>query len=184
MKEHSLTKYKSGSIAELLTLSWPIMLSGASSYLMIFIDRVILSRYSQDAFNACFCSAPWYMVFYVLLMGLVSMSEVFVGQYNGACEFKRTGPCIWQMLWFCLFSSIVMVPFALFCTQWLLPYNMEELGVPYLTILLAFIPFDVIGYAAITGFFVGLGKTKLVPLCALISNLINLILSEHHLSLL
>lgn len=176
MRNNSLTQHKSGSIAELLAVSWPIVLSGASSYLMIVIDRVILSRYSQDAFNACFCAAQWYMVVYVVLMGLVSISEVFVGQYNGAQEFKRAGPCIWQMLWFCILSCIIIIPFAIFCPQWLLPDNMQQLGVPYLTIIIAFIPFDVIGYAALTGFFVGLGRTKLVPLCALISNLINLIL--------
>ena len=176
MDTNSLTRFKKGSILELFSVALPIIVSAASGYLMVAIDRIILSRYSQEAFNACFCSAQWYYVAYITLVELVMMVEVFVGQYNGSREYQKAGECVWQMIWFCLFTFIFFIPFAHWGSSWLVQEEMAKIGVPYLKILLAFIPLDVLGFGVLTGFFVGIGQTSLIPLCSIFSNLLNLVL--------
>jgi Na+-driven multidrug efflux pump len=58
----NLTKCPAGSIRELWAIAWPMILSSASASacLMVFGDRLVLSFYSQDAFDASVSSMSWY----------------------------------------------------------------------------------------------------------------------------
>ena len=48
----SLTRYPEGSIRELWTISFPLMVSTFAMLFMIFTDRIFLAHYSIDAMNA------------------------------------------------------------------------------------------------------------------------------------
>jgi len=50
-KTGRLTNHKEGGIKEVLQVSYPLMISYLSGYLMLFIDRLILARYSNEAMN-------------------------------------------------------------------------------------------------------------------------------------
>jgi MATE family multidrug resistance protein len=181
MEDHSmsktkLTKYTPGGIKELLAISWPIMLSCAAGGSMIVIDRIILSRYSVEAFNACFGVIQWYWAFFFTALEFVLISEVFVGQYNGARRYEEIGPVVWQMIWFCLGMLIFYIPLAFFVAPYLVADNIAFLGLPYLKIILLFIPINCIGMGALTAFFIGRGKTKIIPVIAVISNILNIVL--------
>jgi MATE family multidrug resistance protein len=143
---------------------------------MIVIDRIILSQYSSEAFNACFGVIQWYWAFLCTALEFILIAEVFVGQYNGAQRHREIGPIVWQMIWFCLILLFLYVPLACLVTPYLIADNIAELGVPYLRIIVIFIPIHCIGSGALTAFFVGRGETKIIPIIAVISNVLNAVL--------
>ncbi|MDR3317726.1 MAG: MATE family efflux transporter [Puniceicoccales bacterium] len=171
-----LTKYASGGIRELFAISWPMMLSAAAAYLMVTIDRIILSRYSTEAFNSCFGSIQWYWAFLCTALEFALIAEVFVGQYNGAQRYKEIGPVVWQIIWFSLSLFVLFIPLIFVLIPYLLGNNIARLGVPYLKIVSLFIPIDTIGYGALAGFFIGRGKTKIVSIATIMSGVLNAVL--------
>jgi MATE family multidrug resistance protein len=176
MNESRLTKYTPGGVMELFTISWPVMLSTMMGCLMTLVDRIILGHYSPAAFKACYGAAQWYWTFYIVAVEFVSVTEIFVGQYNGAQRFREIGSVVWQMIWFSLGSYLLLIPI----TSWVLPYlladDIVELGVPYLKILMWFIPIVCIGNGVLCAFFTGCGKNKMIPVVTVLSVLLNIIL--------
>ncbi len=175
VQKTSLTPYKSGSFLELWTVSWPLMLASFSGNLMVFLDRLIVSHYSSEAFVACTAAQPWYWTIECTLMSVIIITEVFIGRYNGAGDYKKIGPLIWQMLVCAFACEIILIPVIL-SVHYLLADNIEALAKPYLQILLVGCPFELAGFGVIGSFFVGRGETKCMPVISLISNMINILL--------
>ena len=65
LSPYQLTRYSIGSLKEIWAISWPLMLGLLSSSCMLFVDRLLLSRYSLNALNA---SATAGMATYVLMI--------------------------------------------------------------------------------------------------------------------
>ncbi|MDR1303181.1 MAG: MATE family efflux transporter [Puniceicoccales bacterium] len=173
MSDVKLTKYTPGGIGELCALSWPIMLSAAAGYMMLVIDRIILSRYSTEAFNSCFGAIQSYWMFAGTVLEFSLIAEVFVGQYNGARRYREIGPVIWQMIWFCLSLFVLFIPLAIWVIPHLVASNIARLGVPYLRIISLFVPIHVIGYGVLSAFFVGRGQTKIISVLTILSGCLN-----------
>ena len=110
----TLTKYPSGSLRELCSISLPLMLSMMSGSLMLFLDRLLLARYSIDALNACVNAAMIAAALQFAFLTTSAIAEVFVGQYNGASQYKKIAEPVWQMIWFSLLSVFVFLPLGLF----------------------------------------------------------------------
>ena len=70
---------------------------------MFFTDRWILSMYSLHSMNAAIVVTSIVSIFQFAPLAVTSISEVFVGQYNGAGRYKEIGRPVWQMLWLCFF---------------------------------------------------------------------------------
>ncbi|MFQ5729501.1 MAG: MATE family efflux transporter [Waddliaceae bacterium] len=170
-----LTRYPQGSLKELWAISWPMMLSALAGHLMIITDRLLLSRYSQEAFVAATASQSWYWTFSLSLMALICITEVFVGGYNGSNQHSEIRKVVWQMLWASFFSWVILLPLA-FSVPLLLANNIQTLGGPYLQILFLFMPFYLAGFGAIGSFFVGRGETKIMPIVLTTSNILNIFL--------
>ena len=173
---HSLTKYRSGSIAELCSIAWPMIVSSATGCLMIFGDRLVLAHYSQDAFNANIGAISWYWAFLYTFLNIISIAEVFVGQFNGAKEYHKIGSVVWQMVWASCSLWVLMIPIAIWGVPLMLAKNLEVLGNPYLQITFLFLPVNCAAFGAMQAFFVGLGKTKIVSCVTLLSNVLNILL--------
>lgn len=168
-----LTKYANGSLGELLTIAWPLILSCAANSLMLLGDRFVLSHYSEAAFNASVGGLPWYWTLNVSISCIILICGVLVGRCNGAGEHGRIGGIVWQMIWLSLALFPILVPLAIWVVPRLLAPALRELGVPYLRILLIFLPVNFIAFGAMSSFFTGRGETKLVSLIVLISTAVN-----------
>lgn len=169
----SLTRYPEGSLRELASISLPLMLSSLSISLMIFVDRLLLARYSTSSLNAAANAMTLGWAFVYGWMVLTSISEVFVAQYNGAKEEQKIGEPVWQMIWFSLFSVLFFIPLALWGGNWFYGPSLErELEKEYFFWMMLFGPSFPL-YGALSGFFVGRGKTSLVTWTAIIANLVN-----------
>ncbi len=169
----ALTKYEEGSFSELLSIAVPLMITSFSMMLMLFVDRLLLAHYSTEALNAAVNASicGWTVLFGWIV--LASITEVFVAQYHGSKQFDRIGEPVWQMLWLSLASFLFFIPMTLWGGNLIfgsLPENeMERI---YIGWMLLFGP-TIAAYSALSGFFVGQGKTKLVTLLAIFANILN-----------
>ncbi|MDR3143496.1 MAG: MATE family efflux transporter [Puniceicoccales bacterium] len=170
-----LTPYPPGGLQELFTIAWPMILSSAASCLMVVSDRLILARYSPEAFSANVACLPCYWAVGDVAMSITSIAGVLVGRYNGARQYTYIGPVVWQMFWF---SLLLWLPIGFFLIPLIprfLAENVRELGSVYLRILFCFQPVAHASFGALGSFFVGRGQTKTVLAITLISLIINLV---------
>ncbi len=170
---YQLTPYPVGSKREFWTMSWPIMLAMISSTLMVFVDRVFLSRYHPLALNALASASIAYYIFLGLPMAIAAISEVLVGRLHGEERHKEVGSAVWQMVWF----SVCLTPvFAL--AAWGMPFllfsgsEIELYQTAYFRILMCFAPIQCAAIA-LSGFFVGIGKVRVVTISACLGNMAN-----------
>lgn len=172
----SLTKHPEGSLRELFTIAIPLMLSSLSAMSMIFIDRLILARYSLMAMNAAVSAGLVSVVIIFSIVSIASIAEVFVGQYNGAKKFHRVGEPVWQMIWFSLLAMIIFWPLGIFGGKILLsPLHYENYGLPYFQWFMFFgSAYPLV--AASSSFYIGLGKVKLVMISTIAANILNIVL--------
>lgn len=170
----SLTKHPSGSLKELLHISLPLMLSSFSVMLMLFVDRILLARFSTESFNASVTASTLGWALTVLGLSVGSISEVFVAQYNGADRTGKLGEPVWQMMWFGLFSIVFYLPLFLWGGEVFFGAGAQRfLSKEYFAWMVLFGPFYAI-YGALAGYFIGQGKTVMVSFLALATNVLNL----------
>lgn len=169
----ALTKHEEGSIRELWAIAFPLMLSSFSVMSMLFVDRILLARYSTAAFNASVNASTVGWAFVFSWMVLTGIAEVFVAQYNGANQKDKLGEPVWQMIWLSLLSSLFFIPLALWGGPFffqLSPYVVLESE--YFKWMMLFGPSFTL-YTALSSFFVGRGKTHLITAIAIIANVVN-----------
>lgn len=171
MNPDFLTKYRSGSVREVFSIAWPLMISLMSGNIMFFTDRWLLSRYSLDSMNAVSVVNSIVAVFQFAPLSITSISEVFVGQFNGAERYKEIGKPVWQMLWLSLALALLYIPIAYFASDYLSPHYKEE-GAPYFQWMMgtAYL-MPIIG--ALSGFYAGRGQVKILTVAAVVSNIVN-----------
>lgn len=172
----ALTRHVEGSIKELLTLSFPLMLSSFSVLAMIFSDRWFLAHYSITAHNAAVAATTFGWSFVFSWMCLAGISEVFVAQYNGAGLQQKLGEPVWQMIWLSIASWLFFIPLAYWGPALFFGNGIESvLERDYFRIMLLFGPFSVL-YSALCGFFIGQGKTRLITCVVVFANLFNILM--------
>lgn len=169
----TLTKYRQGSFRELISLALPLMLSSFSVMSMLFVDRLMLAHYSSSALNAAVNAATFGWAFIFGWMILTTIAEVFVAQFNGANKLERLGEPVWQMIWLSFMSIAVFVPLGIWGPE--LFYGLSpdrEMHRDYFQWMMLFGPSFAL-FGALSGFFVGQGKTMLITCLALGANLVN-----------
>lgn len=170
-----LTQYPSGSKREFWLITWPLMLGLLSWTLMLFIDRLFLARWDPLALNAVVTSGLAYYLVLVMPLAIVEISEVLTGRLNGQARHSEVGSAAWQMVLF----SLALIPFFSLIA-WFGPYvlfygsQIQSLETIYFRILIlsAFLQCANIG---LLGFFIGIGKVKIVTYAAIICNIAKLI---------
>jgi len=104
------------------------------------------------------------------------MAQVFVGRWFGAGQKETIGPGVWQFLWFSLFSLIITVPCSLICGYFYFQNTeIEKVALPYFHLLIGMNFLYPLG-AALTCFFAGCGKTRLILFSTLAMQLLKVIL--------
>ncbi len=165
-----------GSVKELWKISFPLMISFLSLFTMVFVDRIFLSFYSTDALKAATSSGTFSWSLILGFSTLAGLCEVFVAQYNGAKQYKMLGEPVWQMIWLSLLSTLFFLPLGLFAAKSLYgEFSKTNFDYQYFRYTMFLSPLPVL-LAALTGFFVGQGKTSIIKWLGLIGNIVNAIL--------
>lgn len=171
---YQLTKHPVGTKREFWALAWPLMIGLISSTFMIFVDRLFLSQHHPMALNAAASSSVAYYVFLTVPMGIAAISEVLVGRLNGEKNFSEVGSASWQMVLFCLFLTPFFLLAAFFAPP-LLFWGSDNifLETAYFETLMFFGSIQCMAIA-LNGFFIGIGKVRIVTIAALVGNLFNI----------
>lgn len=171
----SILNDSKGHIRALWRICFPLMLSALSGTLMVFLDRIILAKYDTQAMIAATIAANAVFIFQFGAMSIAMIAEVFVGQYNGAKQWSEIAKPVWQMIWFAMLCSFIMIPLGLFGESLFVPREFAKEGDPYFTWMMIFSPAFPVA-AAVSAFFIGRGKIKIVTLSVILGNILNLLL--------
>ena len=160
---------------ELIKFTLSLVLASLSINLMFVTDRTILGLYSLDSMNATSLGGNFVATVSFVFICVAEIATVFVGQYNGIKEYDKTARAPWQMVYLGFASFLFFIPLAVFCDCFnLFPKYLEEEGLIYTRILLAFGGFQIISIALST-FFIGRKQSYIVIFTFLIGNVLNAI---------
>ncbi|MDR2402107.1 MAG: hypothetical protein LBD32_01405 [Cytophagales bacterium] len=157
----------------ILKVTLPLILVSLSNYLMISIDRIILSTISADMMNAITISGNFIAIFNCFFIEIIEKNSIFTSQFYGDKQNEKISICVWQMI----FLSLLLIPISLIMAFFsdkmhILSDNLFQHGLPYLQILFSFSFLQFI-YIAICTFFIAQGKTYILSLSIIIGCLIN-----------
>jgi MATE family multidrug resistance protein len=162
------------NLRAVLKFTLPLVLMTLSNNLMFSVDRMVLARYSIDSMNAASLAGNFVSIATFIVIAIAQMAAVFVGQYNGLEEHKKTAWPVWQMIYFSLLSSFLFfVPCGL-ATEYIdiFPNLYREDRICYQKIIMTFSGLPAIS-SALSSFFIGRGKSFIVIAVVLLSNIVN-----------
>ncbi len=168
-----------GRCGEILSLSYPLVLTTASMTIMRFVDRMFLSWYSQTALAAATPAGITAFTLICFFMGVSQYTTTVVAQYFGANDQPRCSTATWQGVFFSLASYgviVLLIPLGPFIFQWGgHPPEIVEQEVRYFSILMwggGLVPLQ----SALASFFTGRGDTKTTMMAVTVGNLVNVVL--------
>ena len=170
-----------GGTVELLKVAVPLILATGSHSIQFFVDRLLLSRFSEETIAA---AAPAGMACWTalcLFIGIVGYAGTFVSQYHGARRLDRIGPSVWQGIYIALASYALILPL------WFLgphlfrwaghPVNVQPHEVVYFRILIRGAIFPLLSIA-LSVFFSGRGRTVAVMMVTVLVTAVNIVLDS------
>ncbi|RMI07062.1 MAG: MATE family efflux transporter [Calditrichaeota bacterium] len=168
-----------GGYREVLDLAFPLIISSGSWSIQSFVDRMFLTWYSPEALAASMPAGWLHWTLVSLFTGTALYVNTFVAQYYGAGLHRRIGAVVWQGIYLAPLTALCMLPvFPLAGDIFALaghPPPVQALETVYLRILLLSGPFWVI-FNAGSGFFSGLGHTRVVMWVNLLGTGMNMLL--------
>ncbi len=163
----------------ILILAGPLILSMSGSMVMLFMDGLLLARYSTEAVAAVGPASMAVFTFGSLISGAVGYTSVLTAQYFGAGLPRQIGPAVWQGLRLAVAAGAGGVALAalgrpLFALVGHAP-AVQALEARYFSI-------NCLGMTALflatalAGFFSGLGRTRVVMAVQLSGQFLNIVL--------
>ncbi|RKX29660.1 MAG: MATE family efflux transporter, partial [Verrucomicrobia bacterium] len=150
---------------QLLDVAFPLVMSTGSYSVMMFVDRMFLSWYSEEAIAASVPASMLNFSFLTFFMGTVMYTSTFVAQYSGAGRPDRIGTTLWQGLRLALIGGCLL-PLLNLVAEPLFSLVGHEPGVQLQEVayfkILNFVPFFGLLNSAFTCFYSGRGKTWVV----------------------
>lgn len=166
-----------GDLRTLTKISLPLMLYLFCECLTLASERVFLSHYSLEAVQGALSGLYLAAIFQLSTVAIASMAQVFIGYYHGGGERIQIGPCVWQLIWFSLLSSVLVLPLSHLASLWYFKgTTIEQVGREYFKVL-SYGNFLFPLNAALTSFYLGRGKTVLVSIATIASYGLQLLLS-------
>lgn len=158
--ESTLSRWK-----EILKIAWPLILANSFWNLQLTIDRVFLGMLSTEALGAAITVVGVFWVPMALLQGVSNYVMTFVAQYFGANQKDQIGAAVWQSLYLSVMGGLAFIGLI-----FLSPIFFKMVGHPPATQALQTEYFNSLAFsalptalvAAISGFFTGLGNTRVI----------------------
>lgn len=169
-----LTRWKA-----ILALAWPLIIANSFWNLQLTVDRIFLGSYSTEALGAAMAVMGVFWVPMALLQQTASYLTTFVAQYYGAREHDKIGACVWQSLYVSVIGGAAFMLLNL-ASPWFFAMvdhtpAIQALEVDYFNAL-AWSALPTAVTAAISGFFIGLGRSRTVIGINLVGLALNVVL--------
>mgnify|MGYP003591742683 CR=1 FL=1 len=165
-----------GGVGELLALALPIIISTACDGIMVFTDRLMLSRLGPDSMNAAMSGGISIQVAMFFFIGLTGYSTALAAQYFGAGQKRNSSAAGFQAF----LVALVSVPVVLL---WVFPARLisARLGIPESQLVLQSQYMTILAFGSILGmlrhvvscYFSGIGKPKIVMAATLSALTVN-----------
>jgi MATE family multidrug resistance protein len=163
------------SVRQLIAVAFPLMIATFSMHFMLLVDRIVVSHYSPDALASVTLAGNLCALVEIGAIIIASISEIFVGQYNGSKQYDKIAAPVWQMVWFGAGLFVFTIPLGLYGGHIFIPENFLEHGNPYYKWCMVFAPLNAI-IAALSAFYIGRGKVKFTTIIVIFGNVINILL--------
>jgi len=175
------TRGAAGGLREVVSLAVPVILTNLSATLMMTTDAAMVGRLGATQLGAVGYGGIWYWTALSLFGGTASGVQTFVSQAHGSGDADHCGGWAWQAL----YAVVPLAAFgiALFALSFgaLLGVLAPAAGLPPLAAAYVHArAFGVGGFAiamVLSGFFRGLGNTRIPLYAMVIANLVNLVLN-------
>ena len=164
---------------EVLRVALPLMISAGMFSIVLFADRTLLMQYDGASMSASMAGGNLYWVLICVPIGAASMTGAIIGQLIGNNESHKVGRLLWQSMWLSLmtipwFAFGALIAESLF--RWTgQPESLIAGETTYLRILMLGAPGLVIE-SALSGFFSGTERTRVIMWVSVASSLINIVL--------
>ena len=162
---------------EITSVSLPLVLSMAATTVMEFTDRVFLANYSIDAIAAAMPAGIAAFLVLTFFTGVAAYLNVFIAQYTGAGAFLRTGPCVWQGVYFSIIAALILAGLSFLADPIFHlaghPEKVQVLESAYFRILCLGGGLNVLGNG-LACFFTGRGKTRPVMVVSIVGMAFNI----------
>lgn len=109
-------------IRNLVSVALPLIITNSVHAINHFVDRMFLSWYSKEGFEASLQAGALYWAVCVVFFQTVLYSGTLASQYVGAGEKRKVGPVVWQAVFFALLGGMLVYaigPLAVPFTRWI-----------------------------------------------------------------
>jgi len=169
-------KYQPGSIGEMVAVSLPMVVSFACDTVMIFTDRIFLSKLGPQGMSAAMAGGLSVFVLMAFFLGLIGYTTALVAQYYGA---GKKGSCSLSLMQAVIVACVAypvilaLVPVA----HWVFSISGIDLielkqQKQYFNILVLGAILPLLRHA-LSAFFTGIGRTRVVMIAAVMAMLVN-----------
>lgn len=164
----------------MLAIALPMIISYAADTVMTFTDRMFLARLGPEVMNAAMGGGMTSMMMMTFFMGLIGYSTALVAQYFGA-KRKNTCPVVTTQAFLVILVAypiiLLLKPLGIkFFELMHVPALQMEYQVIYFNILIFG---TIIGLtrAALSSYFSGIGRTRIVMIAGITSMVVNICLN-------
>ncbi len=165
-----------GGMHELLAIALPMVISHACDTVMMFTDRLFLSKLGPEQMNASMAGGLTCYMLMTFFLGLTGYSTALVAQYLGAGRKDRCATATTQAM----LIALTAYPLILLARP-LVHVVFARTGISAGQLAPQIEYFDIVIYAAVVGllrnclssFFSGIGRTRVVMVSAATAMLVN-----------
>ncbi len=170
-------KDRRSTLIRLLAIAFPMVLSQASDTIMLFVDRLFLSRLGEAYLAASMSGGLTQFMVSSFFIGTIGYVTAIVAQYYGAKRFDMCGKTTFQALLLALMSYPVLLGISPLIRYFFMVagHSTEQvrLGYIYFQTLIFGSVFLVLRFA-LAGFFIGIGRTTVVMIANFAGVLVNI----------
>ena len=157
--------YGNNGIREVWKLAFPMIISTSCSSVMIFCDRLFLSKLSVEALAGSLPISVTMFCCMSYFLGLLNYINAISSQYFGAKNYSNCSKVLWQGVYIAFFAYIIMLLLIYPC---LIVFNkiytdpqLLKFAKPYFIILMSGSFFFLVN-TAFSSFFVSIGNSTIV----------------------
>ncbi len=163
-------------LKRILTIAFPMMISQASESVMLFVGRLFLSRLSKVHLAAAMGGGVTSFMLTSFFAGVVGYVGAIVAQYYGSGRKDRCVSAGLQGVYLALIAYPIILAFLPFTRFFFQIFSLEAEQVALADVYLRFLLFGSVMLVlrhALTGFFAGIGRTKIVMIANLVAMIVN-----------
>lgn len=172
----SNVRFAEGGVREMIYIAFPMLVSNACETVMVFTDRLFLSRLGSVQMSAAMGGGMSSFMLTVFFIGLIGYSTAMIAQFYGAGKKEMCGISAFQGM----IISVLAYPVILLSRP-LIHYMFTKTGIDEMQLYYQRQYFDILIFGSVfflirhslSCFFSGIGKTGIVMFSSILAMFVN-----------